>query len=185
MAFVYKLLLFICGTIAIAWISRTALGDIHHHGFYRFLSWETILALFLINVGYWFVDPFSLGQIFSWFFLVVSLFLIYWGVSQFRKTGGVGDDRADPQLLGVEKTTRLVTSGIYAYIRHPFYSSLLFLGWGICLKYASWIGIILGLTNTLLLVVTARREESENIAYFGDEYRHYMQHTRMFIPYIF
>jgi protein-S-isoprenylcysteine O-methyltransferase Ste14 len=38
---------------------------------------------------------------------------------------------------------------------------------------------------TIFLILTAKIEEVENIAYFGEEYRAYMQKTRMFIPYIF
>jgi len=180
-----KLILFSIATIGVVWISRPSLHNIQHHGFYRFLSWETILILFLINVDYWFVDPFSLWQIISWSLLILSLLLIYQGVQLFRKTGGIDGGRLDPQLLGVEKTTELVTTGVYHYIRHPFYSSLLFLGWGIFFKHINWIGLILAGMNTIFLVVTAKREESENIAYFGEEYRQYINRTKMFIPYLF
>lgn len=180
-----KIILFSIATFGIVWISRSSLQNIQHHGFFRFLSWETILILFLINVDYWFVDPFSLWQMISWLFLIISLLLIYQGVQLFRKTGSIDGDRPDTQLLGVEKTTELVTIGVYHYIRHPFYSSLLFLGWGIFFKHVSWTGFILAAMNTLFLIVTAKREESENIAYFGEEYRQYMTQTKMFIPYLF
>lgn len=173
------------GTIALVWVSRFSLRSLHHHGFYRFFAWETILILFLLNVGYWFLDPFSTRQITSWLFLIISLVLIFLGVQTFRKAGQIDQDRVDPALVGVEKTTQLVTTGVYFYIRHPFYSSLLFLGWGILLKNVTWIGIILAALNTLLLVITARKEEDENIEYFGEEYQAYMKQTRMFIPYIF
>jgi protein-S-isoprenylcysteine O-methyltransferase Ste14 len=180
-----KIIFFFIATLGFVWISRASLHNFKHHGFFRFLSWETILILFLINVEYWFVDLFSLWQITSWSFLILSLVLIYQGVQLFRKTGGIEGNRHDPQLLGVEKTTELVTTGVYHYIRHPFYSSLLFLGWGIFFKHISWIGLILAGMNTIFLVVTAKREESENIEYFGEEYRHYMNRTKMFIPYLF
>ncbi len=181
----YKIIPFVIGTIALIWVSRFSLRSLHHHGFYRFFAWETILILFLMNVGYWFLDPFSPWQIVSWVFLIVSLVLIILGVQTFHREGVIDQDRGDPALVGVEKTTQLVTTGIYQYIRHPFYSSLLFLGWGIFLKNATWIGIILAVLNTLLLVITARKEEDENIVYFGEEYLAYMAQTRMFIPYIF
>lgn len=180
-----KIIIFFIATLGFVWISRPSLHNIQHHGFFRFFSWETILILFLINVEYWFVDPFSIWQIISWSFLILSLILIYQGVQLFRKTGDIDGDRFDPQLLGVEKTTKLVTTGVYHYIRHPFYSSLLFLGWGIFFKNISWTGFILAAMNTLFLVVTAKREENENIEYFGEEYRQYRNQTKMFIPFLF
>ena len=37
---------------------------------------------------------------------------------------------------------------MYGYIRHPFYSSLLFLVWGILLKQVSWFGAALAVAAT-------------------------------------
>jgi len=136
-------------------------------------------------MNYWFVDPFSLRQIISWTFLIVSLLLIYQGVQLFRRQGKLDQERDDPALVGIEKTTELVTTGVYHYIRHPFYSSLLFLGWGILFKNVNWIGVLLAVLNTILLLITARKEEVENIQFFGEDYQKYMERTKMFVPFIF
>jgi protein-S-isoprenylcysteine O-methyltransferase Ste14 len=138
-----------------------------------------------MNVEKWFADPFGLRQIISWSLLVTSLILIYQGVLLFQKKGGLSQQRSAPELVGIEKTTELVTSGVYHYIRHPFYSSLLFLGWGIFFKNINWIGLSLALLTTLLLVITAKIEEIENIEYFGRDYREYMKRTQMFVPFFF
>ncbi|MHB0924829.1 MAG: methyltransferase family protein [Bellilinea sp.] len=103
----------------------------------------------------------------------------------FREKGKINQERNEPALVGIERTTELVTTGVYKYIRHPFYSSLLFLGWGILLKDVNWISIFLAVIATALLVVMARKEESENLRYFDEKYQVYMQKTKMFIPYIF
>ncbi|MGB2928770.1 MAG: isoprenylcysteine carboxylmethyltransferase family protein [Desulfobacterales bacterium] len=103
----------------------------------------------------------------------------------FRKKGKLDQGRSDASLVGIEKTTELVTTGLYQYIRHPFYSSLLFLGWGILLKKVSWIGLVLASITTILLIITAKKEENENIEYFGDKYQEYMKQTRMFVPFLF
>lgn len=181
----YKVILFVLATIGIAWVSRSSLRNVRVHGFYRFFAWETILIMFLMNMNDWFVDPFSIRQIISWLFLIVSLVLIYQGVQLFRKRGRLDQERNDPALVGIEKTTELVTTGICHYIRHPFYSSLLFLGWGIFLKSVSWKGIILAAATTILLIITAKKEEAENVQYFGEKYQDYMKRTKMFIPFIF
>lgn len=180
-----KVVIFIVGTIGIVWISRASLRDVQAHGFYRFFSWEVILILFLLNVDDWFLDPFGLRQIASWVFLVVSLLLIVEGVRLFRQRGGLNRARDEAGLIGIEKTTDLVTTGLYGYIRHPFYSSLLFLGWGISLKQVSWASVLLAVANTALLIATAKKEEAENMHYFGDRYREYMERTRMFVPFLF
>ncbi|MBN1267141.1 MAG: isoprenylcysteine carboxylmethyltransferase family protein [Anaerolineales bacterium] len=185
MSFLVKTILFVLATGFLLWVSLPSLRDIQHHGFYRFFSWETILILLLMNVDHWFVNPFSPGQIISWLFLILSIMLILQGVRMFRRKGNINQDREDPVLVGIEKTTELVTTGVYHYIRHPFYSSLLFLGWGILLKNVNWIGILLALVNTILLVLTARKEEVINIQYFGEKYQDYKRQTKMFIPFIF
>lgn len=180
-----KALVFLLATLGILWVSRASLRDPRSHGFPRFFAWESLLLLFLIAVDRWFDDPFSPRQLVSWAFLILSLALIYQGVQAFRRQGQIDARRADAALVGIEKTTRLVTSGVYHAIRHPFYSSLLFLCWGMLLKNVGWAGVILALLATALLVVTARNEERENLGYFGEEYRAYMGKTKMFIPYIF
>jgi len=152
----YKIIIFVLASISIVWVSRSSLRDYRNHGFHRFFSWETILILFLMNMDYWFVDPFTIRQIFSWTFLIISLALILQGVRLFRQKGKIDQNRMDAALVGIEKTTELVTTGVYHYIRHPFYSSLLFLGWGILLKNITWIGLLLAVLNTVFLITTAK-----------------------------
>ena len=90
-----------------------------------------------------------------------------------------------PALLGLEKTTELVTSGVYRYIRHPLYTSLLLLAWGAFLKAPGRrAGGLAGVASALLFV-TARVEERENVGYFGAAYEAYMRRTRRFIPFGF
>lgn len=176
---------FLLGSAGLAWVSRASLRDPRSHGFYRFFSWESILLLFLLNADDWFIDPFGLAQILSWTFLSLSLVLILLGVHAFRRRGRIDMERKDPALVGIEKTTALVTTGIYCWIRHPFYGSLLLLGWGICLKYPDWIALLVAMINSVFLTATARVEERENVRYFGGAYQEYMRKTRMFVPFLF
>ena len=181
---VIRLIILIVGTIVIVWVSRSSLRDVQSHGYYRFFAWELILVLFVLNVNYWIIDPFSPTQIIAWSSLIISLVLIILGVRSFRRSGHIDQDRDDPTLVGIEKTTELVTTGIYHYIRHPFYSSLLFLAWGIFFKHITWVSIVLAVIITILLVITAQREETEDIEFFGKKYQEYVEETKMFIPYI-
>jgi protein-S-isoprenylcysteine O-methyltransferase Ste14 len=169
-------------SISVAWLTKTSIRNFHSHGFYRFFAFITIIAIILINLDYWFEDPISLLQIVSWFLLVLSLYFGINGIRLLKKMGKPGKKRIDHELLSFEKTTELVTVGIYRYIRHPMYSSLLFLSWGTFLKHPSWLSIFLVVCSTLFLSSTAKREEEENINYFGTVYQDYMNKTKMFIP---
>lgn len=182
--FTIQLIIFVVGTIVIVWVSRSSLKDIQSHGFYRFFAWEIILVMFAVNVRYWIKEPFSIKQIIAWTLLIISLVLIFQGVKQFRQEGQIDEERDDQSLVGIEKTTELVTSGIYRYIRHPFYSSLLFLAWGILFKQITWIVFLLAIAATVLLIITAKKEEPKNIEYFGEKYREYIKSTKMFIPFV-
>ncbi len=64
------------------------------------------------------------------------------------------------------------------------YSSLLFLSWGALLKSVTVVTLLLTVAATLALVVTARFEEAENLARFGEQYRNYMRRTRLFVPFL-
>ena len=79
----------------------------------------------------------------------------------------------------------LVVVGIFRFIRHPMYMSVIFLTFGVLLKSPFSVTIGLGFMVVVFLYVAARVEEKENIAYFGEEYLNYMKKTKMFIPFIF
>ena len=182
----WKLIVFIIATGLLIYISRASLRQPNSHGFYRFFAWESILLLFLLNVEQWFVDPFSWHQVIAWILLFASLVPLIFGVRFLRERGKPAQERpGDPSLLAFEKTTALVTTGIYAYIRHPLYSSLLLLTWGIYFKALSLGSTALVLVTTTFLVATARADEAECMRFFGDDYQTYMRKTKRFIPFLF
>jgi protein-S-isoprenylcysteine O-methyltransferase Ste14 len=151
------------------------LSDPRSHGFFRFFAFESILVLILLNIGGWFRDPFAAHQIVSWVLLGVSLFMAIHGFYLLREIGRPKDH--------IENTTALVTVGAYRYIRHPLYSSILFLGWGAFFKAPSALGIILVSAVSAFAIATAKVEEKENLRKFGAGYAAYMKKTKMFIPF--
>ena len=166
------------GTVSLLVITwRVSLEAGRYHGVYRFFSFESILILVLLNWRYWFDEPFSWHQIVSWILLIGS---IVPAVEGFRLLRVVG--RPEGQF---ENTTSLVKVGVYRYIRHPLYASLILLGLGIFFKTFSGIGAVLALINVCAMLATARREEKEMVDKFGLEYIAYVQETKMFIPHIF
>jgi protein-S-isoprenylcysteine O-methyltransferase Ste14 len=169
--------------IAVSWRSLPAP---HSHGFYRFFAWEFLAALVALDFRVWFVDPWSWHQVVSWLLLLCSLVPLIFGVSTLKKEGENAGSRPDePQLLTFEKTAHLVTTGIYHYIRHPMYSSLLLLNWGVFFKDPSWLGAALALLASFFLLLTAKADEAECLQYFGHSYKEYIQNTKRFIPFVF
>jgi len=182
----WKLIVFIIATGLLVYISRASLRQPGSHGFYRFFAWECIVLLFLLNVEEWFVEPLSWHQLVSWILLFASFVPLIFGVKTLRERGKPTNERhSDPSLYAFEKTTELVTTGVYAYIRHPLYSSLFLLTWGIYFKALSLASIALALVATTFLVSTASADEAECIRFFGDEYQAYMKKTKRFIPFLF
>jgi protein-S-isoprenylcysteine O-methyltransferase Ste14 len=170
-------IIFVFGSIGIIWVSIPSLHHPGSHGFYRFFAWEIILGMLMLNLRGWFDNPFAWYQVLSWIFLFTSLIPIIYGVILLSTIGKPTDH--------LEATTQLVTKGIYRFIRHPLYASLLYLTWGIFFKSPSWLDGCLAIGTTVLLHSTARADESECLAKFGKAYSDYMKSTKMFIPFVF
>ncbi len=176
----------VVGSAGLVYVSRASLTRPRSHGFYRFFAWELILLLLLLNIPRWLEDWADWHQLISWVLLFACILPLWLGVRALRARGKAsGSRQEEPELLAFERTTQLVTDGVYRYIRHPLYSSLLILDWGIFFKQPSWVGLLLACATSLLLVVTARCDEAECTRAFGPAYQKYMQRTRMFIPYVF
>jgi len=172
------ILTLIFGTIILVVFSWTvSIRHKRYHGIYRFFSFESVLILFLMGYRKWFYDPFSINQIFSWIFLSLALFLVIYGWYFLIKKG--------KPHKNIENTTKLVTTGLYGYIRHTLYMSVILLGMGLYLKGYGNVQTILLVINISALYLTARTEEREMVKKFGEQYSEYMKKTKMFIPFIF
>lgn len=179
-----ELITFLAGTGIIIWLSRKALRKPGSHGFYRFFAWEAILGLIVMNRHVWGEDPYSPHQFTSWMLMLISIFLVVEGARTLHRHGAANAKRDDGSFYEFEKTTQLVSHGIFAYIRHPMYASLLALAWGAFFQDPSLIGTIIAGLASLFLWLTAKTDERECLAYFGPTYADYMQRTKRFIPFL-
>jgi len=173
----YGWITFVLGTIFIVWYSWPSLRQTRSHGFYHFFAFEAILGLFLLNLRGWFAHPFAWYQLISWILLIGSIVPAIYGFILLRSAG-------KPEG-SFEATTRLVTEGIYRYIRHPLYASLLYLAWGIFFKSSSLLDGCISTVATAFLYATARADENECLIKFGNEYAEYMKGTKRFILFVF
>jgi len=171
-------LIFLAGTIVICLFTwQFAIKTRRFHGIPRFFAFECILLLVLLNEPVWFKQPFAWNQIISWTLLFLSLVTALYGFALLLHVGKPHGD--------FENTSHLVTVGLYKFIRHPLYASLLMLGFGVFFKHITLITSILAFLNFVALIATAKSEEKEMLAKFGEEYLVYSEKTKMFIPFVF
>ena len=169
---------FAIGSALIIWFSwMVSIRARRYHGIARFFAFEGILALFLLNVPVWFHDPWSVLHVLSWIFLCGSFVLAIGSIRLYLKFAA--------PTTQFENSSHLVASGIYRFIRHPMYGSLLLLGLGIYLKRVTAETSALALVVVIALLITALIEEGEMQARFGEEYTSYRRKTKRFIPFIF
>lgn len=176
---------FLLASAGILWISRRCLRSPRSHGFYRFFAFEFITALIVLNAPCWFRDPFTPRQLASWVLLCGSIWPAVGGLRLLLTAGRPAAESSDPTQLAFERTTALVAVGMYRYIRHPMYASLLGLTWGAALKDPSAASLVLAMSASLAVVAVALAEEREDLAHFGQSYAEYMKTTRRFIPFVF
>ena len=163
------------GTILIiifSWV--VSLKEKRFHGIPRFFVFEGLLLLGLVQAKAWFVNPLATRQIISWILFIASIYYAAFGIYTYMKIAKPG--------ANFENTTKLVSTGLYKFIRHPMYASLLFLGWGMMLKDINPLTVNITGLLSISVYLTCKVEEKEMITRFGEEYRDYMKRTRMWIP---
>ena len=180
----FDAIVFVAASAALGWISRHALRQPRSHGFLRFFAAECILALLVLGQHAVVADWWAPRQLASVALLLVALTLPLHAMWLLFTRGRPTPARVDPALFDFERTSTLVTSGAYRFIRHPMYAALLFLTWGLCLGAPSAFALLLALAASVLLELTARREEQECLAWFGESYRDYQSGTRRFVPFL-
>ena len=171
-------------SVLITLISWRTIFNTKSHGFYRFFSWECMAWLLACNYKFWFAEPFSINQVFSWILLFYATYLVITGMILIKRIGKPNPVRDEKNLFGFEKTTELIDTGVFKRIRHPLYASLIVVTWAVYLKHPTIVLFITALISTNFLYITSRFDEKECIRYFGDKYINYMKQTKMFIPFI-
>lgn len=112
-----------------------------------------------------------------WFgfgFGLVNIGLIYW---LFASIG-----RGITPVSVTRKEHKLVTHGIYRWVRHPLYTvgSSLYISFG--LMADNWFIVLMAILAFIAMAIRTPKEEANLIEKFGDEYREYMKRTGRFLP---
>ena len=70
---------------------------------------------------------------------------------------------------------QLVTGGVFQYIRHPHYVSLLIVGFGLAFFFYSLAALLIAITAIPIMIWSIIDEEKLLVKQYGDEYRKYME----------
>ncbi len=172
------IMVFFLATLAFAYYTwRYAILTPRRQGPYRFVAFEGITAVVLLNWREWFVDPFGPVQIVSFTALAISAYL---ALASYAMLKIIGKPEGH-----FEYTTELVTTNLYRYIRHPMYGSLLFFAIGAWLKQPLyWPAALIFAVVVVALFMTTRAEEEDMKQAFGQRYVDYMKTTARFIPFV-
>ncbi len=81
------------------------------------------------------------------------------------------------QLRGVENIDHLVTSRLFARIRHPMYLGFIFWIFGWVIFHGAVISLVAGLVGIGNILYWRHLEEKDLEAAYGDEYRNYRSRT--------
>ena len=143
------------------------------------LSWRdalpSVLAglLFIGQMVYgFFVSTASQQEVLAWIGIAVFVCSGFFGMAPvviFPKKGGV--DKGNSFV----HTTQLVTTGLYAVIRHPQYSTFFYWNVGAMLLFQDWVVVLLGIAAMILTYGDMMREDERNIKKFGKNYTTYMK----------
>jgi protein-S-isoprenylcysteine O-methyltransferase Ste14 len=92
-----------------------------------------------------------------------------------------GISQLEKKSPSAEKS-RLTTSGLYRYVRHPIYTGAILFLW--TSPQLTWNALALKAAFTLYFIIGAMVEETKLVEEFGDEYRGYRMKTPMLIPWL-
>ncbi len=85
--------------------------------------------------------------------------------------------------MSLRQGHELVTSGPYAYVRHPIYTGIMLAMIGSALA-VGLLWLLLFVLYFVYFIVSARTEEKMMLAQFPDAYPAYRRRTKMLIPFV-
>ena len=146
----------------------------------------TLLGFAAAILDFVFLQNFSF-QIFALaglLLLIVGGFIRMKARLELKKKAGY-DSLAGTTKLKIVKEHKLVTDGLYKYIRHPLYLGEILRNLGLVVIFSSVYGISIVLLASIFLLFRIEIEEKMLLVVFGKEYIKYRRNTKKMIPLIY
>ena len=116
----------------------------------------------------------------QWYWLLLEVLALALGLSAIY-TMRVGNFNVVPDI---RENALLVRRGVYKFIRHPMYSSVLLATLAVVLDAFTMLRLSLWILLLIVLLVKLHYEERLLVKHFS-EYRDYQKQTKKLIPYVF
>ena len=154
--------------------------------YYRII-YNLIAIVGLLLLAYWsFQDVNYLVQQPSWmktsgiFFLVLGILMLGVAFASFNVK----------EFLGLKKEehhpdTKLVTKGVYRYVRHPLYTGVFLLLPGVFLLRPTLSILLFVFITAIYIEIGSRLEEQKLIKIFGEDYVRYRNSVKRYFPFIY
>jgi len=106
----------------------------------------------------------------GWVVWVFGMVLVMAPIVMFPRRGGV------PKGKSFVHTTQLVSTGIYAVVRHPQYTGGIYsIFVTTLLWYPHWLFAVLGIMGAIFTYLSVREEDKSLVERFGDSYKAYKE----------
>jgi protein-S-isoprenylcysteine O-methyltransferase Ste14 len=93
--------------------------------------------------------------------------------------------RSYSSTLITREDHRLITHGMYAYVRHPIYLGVCIASTGIAIFTSSLLGLVVLWSTIPFIFRRIRMEESMLVDEFGKEYEAYRGRTKKLVPFVY
>lgn len=87
-------------------------------------------------------------------------------------------------LLGMETSDDFERDGLHTYVRHPMYTGVLFVLWGVFIGYPYRNNLVSAVCFTLYCFIAIYFLERKLMAQYGEDYKAYRLRVPMLVPFI-
>lgn len=115
--------------------------------------------------------------------LGISMIIMATGIGIFARRQ-LGDNWSHAAEYQIKRDHKLITTGIYAYIRHPIYLGLILTCLGVQLIVGSYLILLAMVVIPWICYFQSKKEETLLLRHFGKEYEAYQKRTYLFLPYL-
>jgi len=148
-----------------------------------FLALPLIMVLPYLEAK-WVISQFLSSSVILWMAIISIGVTLLGGIIELLSRIQIGQ-YGGPKIV-IEDDHRLITSGIYRYIRHPQYLGFLLLFFGYSFSMGSLLMTLI-ITVTFFIIFRSRMvlEEKLLISTFGEKYLAYAKRTKRLIPFVY